>query len=148
MSDHRFQFEFSTLRDDFLFNPAQTYMALRSLPPIFWSKIEGAWVLHRYSDIARILWDRSFAVVELAKVVRSLSEAGQKDTADLQAVLHEILFLRNPPGHSEARQFLVAVLNNRPLSHHRPLIENIARSLLSDAPRDIPWDVATAYARI
>ena len=146
ISDRQPKYEFSTLQDDFLINPAQTYMALRSLPPIFWSSVESGWVLHRYSDIAHVLADRSFAVVELAEVVRSLSEVAKKDTADLQAVLNEILFLRNPPGHSEARQFLVAVLNNRPLSYHQPLIAHIARSLLSYAPRDIPWDVATTYA--
>ncbi len=137
---------FSTLGDEFLEAPAETYPALRRGPPVVWSDEEGGWLVHRYADVAAAMKDPRLAVTELAKAVRLLGARGGKDLEALAAVIDEVLFLRNPPVHEAGRQFLVAVLNDQPLSAHQGRIEEIARRLLEDARQGAPWDAAARYA--
>ncbi len=137
---------FSTLRDEFLDAPAATYPGLRQGPPVAWSDEEGGWVVHRHADVAAAMKDPRLAVTELAQSVRVLGGRGGKDVEALAAVIDEVLFLRNPPAHGAGRQFLVAVLNERPLSVHQGRIEEIARRLLKGARPGAAWDAATAYA--
>ena len=137
---------FSTLRDEFLEAPATTYPALRQGPPVIWSNQEGGWVVHRHADVAAAMKDPRLAVTELAQSLRVLGGHGGKDVEALAAVIDEVLFLRNPPAHGVGRQFLVAVLNDQPLSVHQGKIEEIARRLLESARPGAPWDAVTGYA--
>lgn len=137
---------FSTPDLGFLADPYPEFARLRAGPPIFWSASECGWVLHRYGDIAAILADSRFTAFEVAQCVRELCARANKDTADLEAVLSEMLFLLNPPEHSEARQFLVAALTGRPVSSHAAIIETITRRLLTKAVRHQPWDAVGQYA--
>jgi pimeloyl-[acyl-carrier protein] synthase len=137
---------FSTLVPGFLSNPYPAYAHLRTGPPIFWSNPEGGWILHRYADVAAILADSRFVVVELAQFVGGLCARSGKNVTDLEAVLSEVLFLRNSPMHNEARQFLAAALTGRPLSSYMTTIEEIARDLLTKAVRNQVWDAACQYS--
>ena len=143
---HAQRSSFSTLRDEFLDSPASTYASLREGPPVVWSHDEGGWVVHRYADVAAAMQDPRLAVTELAQSVRMLGERGGKEVGPLACVLDEVLFLRNPPGHGSARQFFVAVLNERPLSVYQGMLEKIARRLLAGASDGEDWDAATEYA--
>ena len=142
------QTTFSTLKEEFQERPAAAYPALHQGPPIAWSDEEGAWVIHRYADVAAAMKDPQLVVGEPPPVIRALARVAGKDVEALALLLEEVLFLRNPPAHGPARQFLVAVLNDQPLSVHQARLEEIVRRLLGQAPQGEEWDAATAYADV
>ena len=137
---------FSTLRQEFLDAPATTYPGLRRGPPIFWSDDERAWVIHRYAEVAAALKDPRLAVFELGQSLRGIGELSGKRVEALACTLDEILFLRNPPAHTPAKQFYVAVLSDQPLAAHRARLEEIVGRLLADVREDQEWDAAAGYA--
>lgn len=142
------QTTFSTLSEDFQERPAAAYPALHQGPPIAWNDEEGAWVIHRYADVAAAMKDPRLVVGEPPQTIRALAKLAGKDVESLALLLEEVLFLRNPPAHEPGRQFLVAVLNEQPLSVHQARLEEIVRRLLDQAPADEEWDAATAYADV
>lgn len=137
---------FSTLTPDLMADPYPAYERLRAADPVHWSAGENGWVLSRHADVAAVMADRTFEVVELARTVDHLTRTASKPCADLVGVLEAVLFLRNPPAHGEGRRFLVAVLTDKPLSAHVPVIEAVAASLLPKAGAGAPFDAVTAYA--
>jgi cytochrome P450 len=139
---------FSTHAPNFLSEPFSQYRMLQSAPDVFWSEKERAWIVHRYRDVAALLADRNFAVVELATVVGDLSAMMGRSVADLASVLSAIFFLRNPPGHTERRHFLAALINDHPKSAHMALIDQIGRDLIAgfDGAQDI--DIVKHFADV
>lgn len=120
---------FQTTTPDFLSAPFDSYRALADAPDVFWSEAEDAWIVHRHADVAALLADRDFAVVELAELIGGLAARAGRDVADLVSVVSAILFLRNPPGHAKRRHFLAAVLNDRPMSARLTLADQICADL-------------------
>lgn len=120
---------FQTTTPDFLSAPFDSYRALADAPDVFWSAAEEAWIVHRHADVSALLADGDFAVVELAEVIGGLAARAGRDVADLVSVVSAILFLRNPPGHTERRHFLAAVLNDRPMSARVALADRICADL-------------------
>lgn len=137
---------FSTLLPGLMDDPYPAYAALRAGPPVVWSEPDAAWVLHRHGDVAAVLADPAFGVPEVAALVEAVAARAGRRFDDLQAFLQAALPLRNPPGHTEGRQFLAAALAGKPLATHAPMIAETARALLGQAPRDAPWDAAAGYA--
>jgi len=136
---------FSTLLPGLMADPYPAYHRLRD-SAICWNAEENAWVVHLYADVARIMADRSFEVAEVAGIVGRIGQATGKETGDLTSVLEAVLFLRNPPGHAEARKFLVAVMTASPLSTYRPMIEAVVGQLLAPIAEGGAIDAITDYA--
>jgi cytochrome P450 len=137
---------FSILAPGLMADPYPAYDRLREAAPVHWSAEENAWLLSRYAEVAEVMADPSFRVVELAEVVDGVARKAGKDVADLRAVLEAILFLRNPPAHGQERRFLVAVMNASPLATYRPMIEEVASALLERAFDRPTFDAVAAYA--
>jgi hypothetical protein len=137
---------FSTLAPGLMADPYPAYDRLREAAPIHWSALENAWLLSRYADVAAVMADPSFLVVELAAVVDDVSRRAGKEVSDLRAVLETVLFLRNPPQHGEARRFLVAVMTASPLTAYVPVIEAVAGTLLEKAFDRPSFDAVRSYA--
>jgi cytochrome P450 len=137
--------EFSTLLPGLMADPYPAYHRLRD-SGTGWNAEENAWVVHLYADVARIMADRSFEVAEVASIVGRIGQATGKETGDLTSVLEAVLFLRNPPGHTEARKFLVAVMTAYPLSTYRPMIESVVDQLLAAIAKGGAIDAITDFA--
>lgn len=139
---------FSTHAPNFLAEPFSQYRMLQSAPDVFWSEKERAWIVHRYRDVAALLADRNFAVVELASVVGELSALRERSVADLVSVLSVVLFLRNPPGHTERRHFLAALINDRPKSAQMALIDQIGKELIAGFGEAQDIDIVKRFADV
>ncbi len=137
---------FSTLDPALMADPYPAYDRLRRTQPVFWSREDNAWVLSRHADVAAVMADPAYQVVELAAVVAGLADAAGRPLPDLTSVLKAVLFLRNPPGHGESRRFLVAVMTAQPMSVHRPVIEDVAQTLLRPFVEAGQGDAVTGYA--
>ncbi len=139
---------FSTLAQGFLNAPFEHYAHLADAPDVFYSDAEQAWIVHKYADVATLLADRTLAVVELADLVTDLNARAGRSVADLASVLSAVLFLHNPPGHTERRHFLAALINDRPRSAHMALMEQVGRDLLAALNTDQEIDIVQQFADI
>ncbi len=119
---------------------------LREEAPVSWSPAEHAWVLVRHADVARLVADRSCRVADLSAILNSLAAAAGRDFSDISAVMRVVLFLRNPPQHTQERSFLARVLGSWPLASYAPVITDIARRLLGRCRAAGEADLVTGFA--
>jgi cytochrome P450 len=125
-------------------DPYPDYDRLRESTPVHWSAQENAWVLSRYGDVAMVLSDPTFVVVELAEVVDGVNRLANRNVDDLRAILSTVLFLRDPTAHAVARRYLVAVLGASSVATYASIIEDVVDSLLRT--NEQPFDAVTRYA--
>ena len=127
-------------------DPFPAYDRLRSRDPIHWSSRDHAWLITRYRDVATLVSDPSFHVIELAQVVRDLVRPTGKETEDLESVSEAVLFFRNPPEHGDDRRFMVTVLNATPVSALGPIIEHLVAKLLRPLHQAGRFDAVRDFA--
>ena len=136
----------STLEPGFMTDPYPVYERLRAEGPVVWSRPENAWLLSGHADVAAVLADPGFEVVDLSSVIGGLGEASGRPVPDLQSVMRAVLFLRNPPEHTVERRYLAAVMTAQPVSAYAPLIRGVARDLAARMAARSVADAATDYA--
>lgn len=137
---------FATTEAGFLDAPFGRYAALDAAPDLFYSHAEQAWIAHRHALVASLLADRRLAVVELATLIRDLTRLGGREVPDLVSVLSAVLFLRNPPGHTEKRHFLAAVIHDRRSAELMQLADRIGAELIAGWAGGAQIDLARDFA--
>lgn len=137
---------FNTMAPGVMADTAALCTALRAAPPVFWAPMERSWVLHRQAEVSVVLANRSYQVADLSAIVADICTRSGKEAPRLTGLLSVFLPFINPPAHDLERRYLKAVLSTQSTTDYAPVIDDIARRLLTRHRPGMPFDAATEFA--
>ncbi len=128
-------------------NPYLQLDRLRAADPVHRSDVLQSWILTRYEDVLRVTRDHqtfsSDARVATGQLAAALSE--QRSNSPLGDT--RSLLASDPPEHTFLRGIVNRAFTPRSVEQLRPRMEQIAESLLDEAPDDGEWDLVEGLAQ-
>lgn len=114
---------------DFADRAHLVYDRLREDEAWHWAPGIQEWIVTRYADAKAILRDSTLLPPDVAGGVRITERESGRPLPALRQLVEEMVFFHTGPGHLQARRFLGRVLNQRPVTALRPVVESIAAEL-------------------
>ena len=132
-------------------DPYTFYRSYRELDPVHWGlaanpRLSGSWYLFRYQDVMQVLDSPKFGR-EAAKV-RDDGEGAPVPPAyrGFRTVVNNWMVFRDPPDHTRLRSLVNKVFSPKMIENIRPVIFDIADSLLDQMQASGQMDLVDDFA--
>jgi cytochrome P450 len=119
--------------DNFLHDPYPAYEALRSGPPLCWNEefCGGAWLVHRYADVASVLRDPRFSVRRAGGWANSSGPGAEGELREFKRIFSRSLLFVDPPQHTRLRHAMAGGFRPAALQAWAPRIGELVDELLA-----------------
>jgi cytochrome P450 len=138
-----------TLKDQSLINnPYPLLAALRENAPVWWCETNKAWVVSRYSDTQHILRSHDFEK-QIQRWKHSPNPAWLRWFPQFKALRETSsnwMLNMNLPDHTRVRALVGKAFAPSTIQQLKPVIDNVAMELLSQAQQKEQFDLITDFA--
>ena len=115
----------------FFSDPYSVYDALRTHDPVHWSEEKQAWILTRYDDVRKSLYDPRLVMGDRAALYfREMSPSGKEALKPLCTQMSSFLSFLDPPDHTRLRLLVGKALAASAVERLRPEVNRITDDLL------------------
>ncbi len=114
-------------------DPYSYFARVRDLDPVYWNSRHRAWVLTRYSDVARELRSQALTAERITPFVPSVSRSSQSDElAATFKILEDWIVFRDPPEHTRLRRLVARAFTPSVVKASTPEITATIDQLVAD----------------
>jgi cytochrome P450 len=114
-------------------DPHAYFARLRELDPVHWNPRHRAWVITRYSDVARELRSQSLTAERISPFVPSVSKGDQSQELDATfKILEDWIVFRDPPEHTRLRRLVARAFTPSVVRASMPEIIATIEGLVAD----------------
>jgi hypothetical protein len=118
---------YQLLDPDVLANPYPLFHKLRTHDPVHWDPYLHAWVMTRYADVVRVLYEFS---AERTPTPERLAEMGLEDLSPIAKVMVKQMLFLDPPTHTRIRGLASFAFTPQRVAVLREHIRDIVKRLL------------------
>jgi cytochrome P450 len=138
---------FNPFVPSFRTNPYLQLGRLREGDPVHRSEALQAWVLTRYEDCLRVMRDAETFSSDVMQAGGSLATALREQRRETPLGETRTVLGSDPPTHTRLRGIVNRAFTPRRAAALRPHIEDVAVSLLEQAPDEGEWDLMRGFAQ-
>ncbi|MER7757848.1 cytochrome P450 [Kitasatospora sp. NPDC097643] len=133
-------------RPEWTQNPYGLYRILRERGPVYWDDMMRGWVVLDHALITRLGKDERLSGARIGDFHEQLPPAAQTELAPLAHTLSDMMLFNEPPKHARLRGLIKPGLTPRFIRSMRPVIQDLADSLLDRAMAAGRFDVVADYS--
>ncbi|RKT19371.1 hypothetical protein BX285_3828 [Streptomyces sp. 1114.5] len=133
-------------RPEWTQDPYGLYRILRERGPVYWDDMMRAWVVLDHADISKLGRDERLSGARVGDFHASLPPAAQAEMEPLAHTLSDMMLFNEPPRHTRLRGLIKPGLTPRFIRSMRPVIQDLADSLLDRVMEQGRFDVVADYS--
>lgn len=131
-----------------LSDPYALFNKLRSDNPVYFSELNGFWVLTRYADVDEALRDRRLSSNRSKLRVNRLQNFDSSNIKNFTHLASNFLVEADPPEHMEKRRISLPGFTTTAVENWRSLIQEIVNDLLDQVQEKHSMDIVNDFSRI